>query len=504
MALRADDLAAGDVAVTGPDVVVGAGSAGAVVATVLVEAGRDVILLEAGPDHDRATTPSEVSGLNFLAACARPDRVWGDLDGRRTPTQKPRRYLRGRGVGGSSAINAMVALWGAPTDYDDWGSGWSWADTAAARTAVEARIPRWIPPPSRWSPFEAAMVSAAVSLGHERLAVGGPPAEGIGPAPLTVSEGRRVSTNDAYLETVRDRRNLSVRGGTVVEAVVIDGGRATGVVLSGGEVVRAGRVVLCAGAICSPLLLLRSGVDAPGVGANLADHPSAGFTVSLTEAGQMPSPWGPVVTTVLHFGSGLPGAAAADLQVMAMGAVGAGDAGAAETGHTDVSHAAVQVAVMGSHSRGTVGLCADGSPRVDFDLLSDERDRSRLRHGVRHLAALVTQPAVAAITVDVITEPASGRRLAELQVNDDDDALDRWLDAHTGDYVHACGTCAMGPAGRRGAVVDPLDGAVHGVAALHVIDASVFPSIPRANTHLSTVLVAEVMSHALVGSSRIL
>lgn len=486
-------------------VVIGAGSAGVVVAARLAQAGHGVLLLEAGADHTAAGTPPEVAGLNFLAACNDERFIWPDLLARRTPGQAPRRYLRGRGVGGSSAVNAMVAMWAPPQDTQAWvRSGLAWgAGIDAIKADIEARFGLWRPPRETWSPIEDALATAALDTGHPWCADyhrAGATGLGVGPAALCVRQGRRVSGNDAYLEPLRAHPALTVWGDAPVERILLHGPRAVGVQLRDGRTIDASRVVVCAGALHSPALLLHSGVRHPGIGQNLSEHPSAPLTLLLTPATRLPNGSHPLVSSVLRYSSGLGdprGDGFADMQIMAIAAVGASE--------EERSLSVVQAAVMRSFSRGRVGIDAHGRPVVDFDLLADERDRLRLRDGLARMVALTRHRAVRAVTQAVLLDqPGVGdgdgviEALLGGQCEADIAALDRWLAAHTGDYVHASGTCRMGRTEDPGAVVDADSGALYGYAGLHVIDASVFPAVPRVNTHLSTVLLAEVLTVGLL------
>jgi len=293
-------------AVTYDVIVVGAGSAGAVMASRLSERpDRSVLLLEAGPDHDSAHTPPGIAGADLYAALATPERIWPQLMATRTTTQPPALYARGRGAGGSSSVNALGAIRGVPADYDRWAKNgserWAWDDVAATFDTVDAMIANAPLPAREWGAVGRALHDAARDLGHPFVPDHHVAAEGISPFRLTLRKGRRVSTNDAYLEPARARANLTIRGDALVDRVVVEGGRTAGVIVDG-EHIDGRSVVLSAGAIHSPAILLRSGLDRPGVGTNLMDHARVNALVSLRHSGP---PHRPACTVIVRYSSGL-------------------------------------------------------------------------------------------------------------------------------------------------------------------------------------------------------
>jgi choline dehydrogenase-like flavoprotein len=300
---------------------------------------------------------------------------------------------------------------------------------------------------------------------------------------LTLRNGRRISTNDAYLEPARGRANLDVRGDILVDRVAIDDGRAVGVVTADGDEIEAGNVVVCAGAIHSPAILLRSGIGPESgrpVGANLIDHAlTPGLEVGLRPEARLASPDAPLVDSLLRFTSGGPGTGDNDLQICWFRAT--------HTTEESLATGRLLGSVVQVFSRGSVRLRSSDprdDPIVELNLLADERDAVRARLVVERMIELVRHPAVAAVTTDVV---ALDRPLDAL---DSPAAIDAWLDANVQDYVHVVGTCRMGQPDDPAAVVD-TECRVIGVDGLRVCDASVMPELPRANTHLTTVAIAE-------------
>ncbi len=429
-------------------IVVGAGSAGCVAAARLSEdGGRAVTLIEAGPTLAPGRVPPSIDGPDFLAALDEPGRTYPDLVARRHAGADPVPYARGRGIGGSSAVNAMIGLRGGRSSYEAWG----WGDIDAAWERV--RLPVERPAVGELGAVDRALLSAA------------PDAER---APLTRVAGRRVTSAEAYLWPARSRPTLTIRTGALVDRVVVDRRRAVGVALADGRELAADRVVLAAGAIHTPAILLRSGIDTPGVGEGLLDHPSAPITLVLrdpTATGDGPGRLavGALLQRGVH-------------QVLPMNHLGSGP-GEAGLG-------LLMVALMrplGAGGRVTVSsLDPQVQPDVEFALLDDPRDLAALRAGVRLLLGLLDHDGFEAVVERAVID-AHGTSTEALA---DDDAIDRWLRSAGGDYVHASSTCRMG------SVVDGT-GAVVGYEALSICDASVFPGIPDVNTHLPTTMLAE-------------
>ena len=469
-------------------VVVGAGAAGAVTAARLSEAGTlDVLLVEAGPDYQSADTLAAVRGTDLNRALATRALRWPDLTARLTGEQPLRAYACGRGVGGGSAINGQLAVRGTPADFDAWVAAgcarWSWPDVLPTYVSLEGDadfgdrpghgssgpVPVCRAPTARWGPLSAAVQTAAADLGHAESPDLNAGAEtGVFPAAWHRRQGVRVSSNDSYLEPARARPRLRIAGDRTVRRVLLAGGRVRGIELAGGQLIAAPAVVLCAGAVHSPAVLLRSGIgparelgalgievvaDRPGVGANLSDHPAVLLSLRLTE---------PAAARARRAEAGACLLRTEDVQVLPL------------------DRAGLLVSLRRPVSAGRLRLAGE-EPAIDLCLLADRADLDRLGDGVRLAAELMRHPDLRA----VVDHPALP-----------DGDLGRWLRENCRALYHPSGTCRMGPPGDPGAVVDE-EGRVLGTAGLWVADASVFPAPVGVPPYLSVVLLAERLAAGL-------
>ncbi|MBW0112040.1 GMC family oxidoreductase N-terminal domain-containing protein [Pseudonocardia sp. KRD-182] len=433
-------------------VVVGGGSAGCALAGRLgARLGARALLLEAGPV---APLP-ELSDVTSLAATAPGHpRNWA-----RPVLLRPGHAAVvpwGRGLGGSSAING--ANWVRATRAEDWGPGWTWDDLLPHYERSESDpwhgttgpVPVRRPSGELLHPAAERFLDAAQRLGFaaepDKNAGGAP---GAGPVPTNSVDGVRVSAATAY-------RPEHVRGDAPVARVLFDGARARGVELESGEVVEAGEVVLAAGAVGTPRLLLRSGigpglrVDLP-VGRDFSDHPS----VYLPFADDDPPahPHAPGSQVALNWDAGAD--PAGDVEVLAF-----------VRPFAPGGPLHLMCALQHPDSRGELTL-----DRIEYRYLRTEHDRRRLRHAIRTAADLL--------------RAGVGRRIGPGgDVLGNDRTLDAWIAEHLTTSVHLCGTAAIGR------VVD-AELRVLGVEGLRVADTSVLPTVPRRGPSATAVAIGE-------------
>jgi 5-(hydroxymethyl)furfural/furfural oxidase len=534
--------------------IVGGGSAGCVLAARLSEdPALRVLLVEAGPDY-RDTPPADIADL-FPRAYANPAYFMAHPDVAMTSAQDRRAFTQARLLGGGSAVMGMWALRGLAGDYDGWAAngatGWSFADCLPAFRRLETDldmdgplhgkggpIPILRVPCAVWPGFARAILAAALARGITRRAdLNGEDGDGLYPLPISADDqGRGASTR--YLDAgTRARPNLRILDRTEIDRLTLDPGRTVTGALGRGQgnapvTIRAGRTILAAGAIGTPVLLQRSGLgpgamlqaagidviaDLPQIGANLQNHVFLHLAGFVPRAQRQPRNLRSYVTSVIRLTSSAADAPASDLMLSVISRPGVHPGGAS-------------VAMLGVHlnapkSRGTVGLrrTAQGglAPDIDFRLLTDPCDRSRLVEaagiGRDLLAALgkagqIHDPFVVPATAPIraLNAPGPGAALrtaglaaiAALPSPLRRAALGRLLPgvAFMGGLdpaefasrvlgsalpmFHVAGSCAIGT------VLDP-GLRVLGVGGLYVADASAMPRLPRGNTNIPTVMLAE-------------
>lgn len=496
-------------------IVIGAGTAGAVVAGRLAarSSGR-TLLLEAGPDYgpaDSGRWPHDLLDATSVAQWSHDWGYTGEFGGQVI------HFNRARVVGGCSAHNAGAVVFGSRFDYDSWAAagnaGWSARDLLPLFASAWKQLRVRRVGLDELTPFQRICRDAIVANGIPAVEDFNDLDQnaGVAPFPVNIDGATRINSAFGYIDPVRDR--LTVAGDAPVERVLVRDGRAVGVAVRDGQrlaEIGASRVVLSAGAYGSPAILLRSGIgpadeltatgltpvlDLPGVGRNLHDQPclevwyeGSDDLIEAMERHQAETGWRPDEQVIAKF----PSASCRqgfDLHLYPVG----GYSKDASTWFWFLG-----VACLTPLSRGSVRLTGPGPGDqlvIDHRYLSDSGgyDRARLAEGLERVREVAQEPELRRL-LGRETRPGPGVSGTQ--------AIERFLDHAAVHYYHPAGSCKMGPASDPDSVVG-ADGRVHGIEGLYVADASLMPAVISGNTNMPTTIIGERIAQSLLGSTHV-
>jgi 5-(hydroxymethyl)furfural/furfural oxidase len=554
-------------------IIVGGGAAGCVLANRLsAQSARSVLLIEAGRDTPPGHEPADVLDT-FASSYYNKAYMWPGLKchWRSRGNSPATAYDQARIMGGGSSVMGMVALRGTPDDYAEWvalgAAGWGWDDVLPYFNKLEhdldfdgalhgrsGPVPIRRTPPAQWAPLSRAVHRYALEHQMPHVAdMNGDFRDGYGSLPMSNTAERRASSAICYLDAaVRARKNLTICCPATVTGLVFDGRRAVGVsALVDGQPqeFRGADIILCAGAIHSPVLLMRAGIgaakslralgvavvaDLPGVGRNLQNHALLFVAAHLRRGARQSRAVRPHPMTCFRYSSGFAGAPASDMYMAA---------------HSKSSWNALgeQIANFNAtlfkpRSRGRVTLASAGHgapPCVEFNFADDELDLLRLMDGFRRMVELVSYEPIKDLCTtvfpvrftdrirrlnqltranairtraiagvldavpglsDIVFGRLTGRRVDLQALVADRDALAGHVRENVAGTFHVSGTCRMGRPDDRDAVVD-TQGRVRGISGLRVVDASIMPSVPRGNTNIPTIMLAEKIAAEIRAAS---